>query len=152
MAERKYVVFKLGAEEFGIDIMKVKEVTEGRETVRVPNCPDFVEGIINLRGDVTPIINLKKKFALDKGENESMSNRIIVLNLKDKLIGFMVDDASQVISVDTSQIVSPPDMVSGIEKAYIEGIGKIGDKMVIMLDLLKVLNESEQQEIIDMEL
>lgn len=152
MAEKKYVVFKLGDEEFGIDIMKVKEVTESKQTVKVPDCPDFVEGIINLRGDVTPIINLKKKFSLPVDNDDSNNHRVIVLNLQDKLVGFIVDDASQVISVDDSQIVAPPEIVSGIEKAYIDGIGKIGEKMVIMLDLLKVLNEAEKKEIMDMDI
>lgn len=149
MAERKYVVFKLGEEEYAVDIMKVKEVTEYKETVKLPQTPVFVQGIINLRGDITPIINLKKRFDLSESEMQA-SNRVIVMNLKDKLIGFMVDEASQVITMDDSEIESAPNFTSNIDKNFIEGIGKLGDRMIIMLDLLKVLDENEKKELLEM--
>lgn len=148
MAEKKYVIFKLGEEEYGIDIMKVKEVTEYKETVKVPNTPDFVEGIINLRGDVTPIISLKRRFKLNH-DTTLESTRVIVVNLEDRLVGFIVDDASQVLSLDDNQIDSAPEIVSGIGKKYIEGIGKVDDRMIIMLDLLQVLDEDEKKELIE---
>lgn len=148
MAEKKYVIFKLGEEEYGIDIMKVKEVTEYKETVKVPNTPDFVEGIINLRGDVTPIISLKRRFKLNH-DTALETTRVIVVNLEDRLIGFIVDDASQVLSLDDNQIDSAPEIVSGIGKKYIEGIGKVEDRMIIMLDLLQVLDEDEKKELMD---
>ena len=149
MAERKYVVFKLGEEEYAVDIMKVKEVTEYKETVKLPQTPVFVQGIINLRGDITPIINLKKRFDLHENEKQA-SNRVIVMNLKDKLVGFMVDEASQVITMDDSEIESAPNFASNIDKHFIEGIGKLGDRMIIMLDLLKVLDENEKKELLEM--
>ena len=148
MAEKKYVIFKLGEEEYGIDIMKVKEVTEYKETVKVPNTPDFVEGIINLRGDVTPIISLKRRFGLNH-DTALETTRVIVVNLEDRLIGFIVDDASQVLSLDDNQIDSAPEIVTGIGKKYIEGIGKVENRMIIMLDLLQVLDEDEKKELMD---
>ncbi|KXZ40191.1 purine-binding chemotaxis protein CheW [Alkalithermobacter thermoalcaliphilus JW-YL-7 = DSM 7308] len=143
MAEKKYVIFKLNKEEYGVDIMTVKEVSEFKEATKVPNTPSFVEGIINIRGDVTPIINLKKRFNLKENENEA--SRIIVVNIKDKLVGFLVDDASQVVSIDENSIDPPPEIVSGVDKKYIQGIGKLGDKMIIILDLEKVLSEEEKE-------
>lgn len=148
MAERKYVVFKIGVEEFGIDIMKVKEITEAKQTIRVPECPDFIEGIINLRGDVIPIINLKRKFWVADTADESTHSRIIVMHLENKMVGFMVDEASQVVSIDDADVDPPPPVTVGRDKVYMEGVGKIADKMIILLDLLKVLNEEERQELI----
>lgn len=149
MAERKYVVFKLDEEEYGIDIMRVKEVTEFVEVTKVPNTPHFVEGIINLRGEITPIINLKKRFSKLE-ETANIAHRVLVLNLEDKLVGFMVDDASQVITMDDSQIQETPAIIAGEDKKYIEGIGKLEERMVIILDLVQVLNETEKKELLDM--
>ncbi len=149
MSEKKYVVFKLDEEEYGIDIMRVKEVTEFIEVTKVPNTPHFVEGIINLRGEITPIINLKKRFS-KSDDTENIAHRVLVLNLEDKLVGFMVDDASQVITMDDSQIQETPSLISGDDKMYIEGIGKLDDRMVIILDLLKVLNDTEKKELLEM--
>lgn len=150
MAERKYVVFRIGAEEFGIDIMKVKEITEAKHAVKVPECPDFIEGIINLRGDVIPIVNLKRKFLIGEAPDSHTHSRIIILNLEEKMIGFMVDEASQVVSINDSDVEPPPPVAVGTDRVYMEGIGKISEKMIIILDLLKVLNEDEKKELIDM--
>lgn len=150
MSEHKYVLFRIGTEEFGIDIMKVKEVTEAKDAVRVPDCPSFVEGIINLRGDVTPIINLKQRLGLGNGVENMASHRIIILSIEDRLVGFLVDDASQVVSIDDVDIEEPPKLTFDNGKEYIEGVGKIGEKMIIILDLIKVLNEEEKREIIAM--
>lgn len=149
MGEKKYVIFKLDEDEYGIDIMRVKEVTEFVNITKVPNTPDFVEGIINLRGEITPIINLKKRFS-KSGESSKTAHRILVLNLDDKLVGFMVDDASMVITMDDNQIQATPEILSVDIRNYIEGIGKLGDRMVIILDLLQVLNENEKKELLDM--
>ncbi len=149
MAERKYVIFKLDDDEYGIDIMRVKEVTEFVQVTKVPNTPDFVEGIINLRGEITPIINLKKRFS-KSDELSKIAHRILVLNLDDKLVGFMVDDASMVITMDDTQIQETPEIIGGDDKKYIEGIGTLGERMVIILDLVQVLDENEKKELLEM--
>ena len=149
MAERKYVIFKLDDDEYGIDIMMVKEVTEFVQVTKVPNTPDFVEGIINLRGEITPIINLKKRFS-KSDELSKIAHRILVLNLDDKLVGFMVDDASMVITMDDTQIQETPEIIGGDDKKYIEGIGTLGERMVIILDLVQVLDENEKKELLEM--
>ena len=149
MAERKYVIFKLYDDEYGIDIMRVKEVTEFVQVTKVPNTPDFVEGIINLRGEITPIINLKKRFS-KSDELSKIAHRILVLNLDDKLVGFMVDDASMVITMDDTQIQETPEIIGGDDKKYIEGIGTLGERMVIILDLVQVLDENEKKELLEM--
>lgn len=147
MAERKYVIFKIKDEEYGVDIMKVKEVSEFKKSTSIPNSPSFVDGIINLRGDITPIISLKKKFNIPVEKGYDDSSRIIVVNMNDKLVGFAVDEASQVISIDDSNIDPPPEIVAGLDRRYINGIGKLQDRIVIILDLERVLSENEQTEI-----
>ncbi|WP_099191446.1 chemotaxis protein CheW [Tepidibacter mesophilus] len=144
MAEKKYVIFKLNDEEYGVDIMKVKEVSEVKEIVKVPNTPDFVDGIINIRGDVTPIINLKKRFGLSEEIESCEVSRIIVANINGKMLGFLVDDASQVISMEDTDIEPAPEIVAGFDRVYIEGIGKVDSRMIIILNLEEILDENEK--------
>ncbi len=103
MAENQYVVFNLEKEEFGIDIMNVKEIIPYQESIQVPNTPNFIEGIINYRGNVIPIINLKRRFKLGAQEVTKYT-RIIVITLEHKEVGFVVDEASQTLRLDDNQI------------------------------------------------
>ncbi|MCF6465820.1 chemotaxis protein CheW [Clostridium sp. Cult2] len=147
MAENQYVVFNLEAEEFGIDIMNVKEIIPYQESVNVPNAPEFIEGIINYRGNVIPIINLKKRFKLYVSK-ATKDTRIIVINLKDKEIGFVVDEASQTLRLDDKQIDPAPDIISEVDRRFITGVGKIGeDRLLILLDLHKILTDKEKDQI-----
>lgn len=149
MAERKYVVFRLDNEHYGVDIMQVREVSEFRDTLKIPNVPDFIDGVINLRGDITPIISLKKRFNLNTGYDKK-DGRVIVVNIEDKLVGFIVDDASQVLTIDDENIDPTPEIIAGVDRKYINGIGKIAERMVIILDLEKVLTESEKEQLDEM--
>ncbi|MBU5437485.1 chemotaxis protein CheW [Tissierella sp. MSJ-40] len=147
MAENQYVVFKLGKEEFGIDIMNVKEIVPHQDSIQIPNTPSFIEGIINFRGSVIPIINLKKRFKLDYDEI-TKDTRIIVITLEEKQIGFIVDEASQTVRLDDDQIDEAPDIISGVDRRYITGVGKLDEKrLLILIDLEKVLSDNEIDEI-----
>lgn len=146
MAEKQYVVFKLGKEEYGIDIMNVREIVPHQESIKVPNVPDFVSGIINYRGTVIPIIDLKKRFNLLDSEVNA-NTRIIVINLKEKQVGFIVDEASQTVRLDDNEIDPTPDIVAGVDRKYITGVGKIDSRLIILIDLEKVLTEEEKKEI-----
>ncbi len=152
MTEKQYVVFKLGKEEYGIDIMNVKEIGPYKESVKVPNTPDFIEGIINYRGDVIPIINLIKRFNLeDRGVTDD--TRIIVINLNEKQVGFVVDEASQTLRLDDKDIDPAPDIISSIDRRYINGVGKLDDeRLLILIDLEMVLSEEEKEEIENMDI
>ncbi|WP_066504930.1 chemotaxis protein CheW [Abyssisolibacter fermentans] len=150
MSEKQFVVFKLGKEEYGIDIMNVKEIGPYQESVKIPNAPDFVEGIINYRGKVIPIICLKKRFNLVSKEVDN-NTRIIVINLNEKQIGFIVDEASQTIRLNDSNIDSTPDIVSSVDRKYLTGVGKLDERLIILIDLEKVLNESEKTQISKMD-
>lgn len=149
MAERQYVVFKLDKEEYGVDIMHVKEISEFKESVKVPSAPSFVDGIINYRGVITPIINLRRKFKLELKEVTS-STRIIIIYLNDKQVGFLVDDASQVLTIDSKDIDPAPELITNIEDKFINGIAKINQRMLILLDLEKILNEDEKSKLKEM--
>jgi len=143
MAERQYVIFKLDKEEYGVDIMHVKEISEFKESTKVPSAPSFVDGIINYRGVITPIINLRRKFSLIEKE-VTTSTRIIIINLNNKQVGFLVDDASQVLTIDEKDIDPAPELITRVEDKYINGIAKINERIIIILDLEKVLNEEEK--------
>lgn len=151
MAEKQYVVFKLNKEEYGIDIMNVREISPFIESVKVPNTPDFIEGIINYRDKVIPIINLKKRFNLeDKGVTED--TRIVIINLNEKQIGFIVDEASQTLRLNDKDIDPAPDIVAGVDRKYITGVGKLDNRLLILIDLEKVLSDEEREEIEKMDL
>lgn len=150
MAEKQYVVFKIGNEEYGIDIMNVKEIGPYQKSVKVPNAPVFVEGIINYRGNVIPIINLHKRFNIKQKDIDS-NTRIIVINLNNKQIGFIVDEASQTIRLDDKDIDPAPDIVAGVDSKYITGVGKLEERLIILVDLEKILTDEEKKKIESME-
>lgn len=146
MAEKQYVVFKLDNEEYGIGIMNVREIIPYKESIKVPNTPDFIEGIINYRGNVTPIICLKKRFNISQ-RIEDVNTRIIVINIGDRQVGFIVDEASQTIKLDERDIDPAPSIVSSVEREYIDGVGKKEDRLIILIDLGKILTDGEREEL-----
>lgn len=141
------VSFNIGEEEFGVDILKVKEINRMSQITKVPNAPIFVEGIINLRGKVIPIIDLRKKLGLAKKDSD-MHTRIMIIELDNQTIGFIVDSVNEVLRINKAVTEEPPRMVSGIDSQYITSIGKLDDRMLILLDLGKILVEDEK-EIVD---
>ena len=143
------VSFKIGDEEFGIDILKVHEINRMMNITKVPNAPYYVDGVVNLRGRVIPVINLRIKLAMDRKEYDR-NTRIIVVELGGKTIGFIVDEVSEVLRIPMSITEKPPEMVAGINSAFITAIGKLEDRLLILLDLEKVLNESEEAAITKM--
>ena len=132
------VSFKIGAEEFGVDILKVQEINKMTSITKVPNAPDFVEGVINLRGRVIPIIDLRTRLGLEKIEH-TKDTRIIVVELDGKTVGFIVDAVNEVLRIPAGITEKPPELVAGIESDYITAVGKLEDRLLILLDLDKVL-------------
>lgn len=141
------VSFRLSGEEYGIDILKVQEINRMLTITKVPNAPDFVEGIINLRGKVIPIINLRKRFGLEVKEVDKHT-RIIVVNLDSRILGIVVDGVSEVLRLPSDTVQPAPPIVSGQGADYIRGIGKIGERLLILLDLNKLFS-TEDREAID---
>lgn len=142
MAEKQYVVFELGNEKYCADIANVGSITEFDNITKVPNTPSYIEGVINLRGEVIPIVNLKKRFSV-KDTEASQDARIIIITYDGKNIGFLVDDASQVLRIDDKDIEPTPAIIAGEDRKYISGVGKVDGNIVVLLDLIKILSDSE---------
>lgn len=151
MSEKQYVIFKLDGGEFGIEIMNVREIVPYEESISIPDTPDFIEGVINHRGNVIPIINLKNKFSLSKLEI-TKDTRIIVITLDEREVGFIVDEASQTVRLNDDEIDPAPSIIGGVDKKYITGVGKLDEKrLLILIDLEKILSKNEIKEIQNLE-
>jgi len=140
------VSFNLGSEEFGIDILKVQEIIRLINITKVPNSPEFIEGVINLRGRVIPVINLRYKLGMERIE-KSITTRIIVVEINNSTVGFMVDGVSEVLRIPASITEAPPAIVSGIDSDYITAVGKLEDRLLILLDLEKILSLEENEKL-----
>ena len=137
------VTFSIGGEEFGVDILKVQEIIRMLDITRVPKAPEFVEGVINLRGKVIPIIDLRKRFGLaSKGHDKN--TRIIVIDINDMIVGFIVDSVSEVLRIPADTVEPPPPVVAGLDSEYISGVGKLDDRLLIFLDLDRLLSQEER--------
>ncbi len=137
------VSFLIENEEFGVDILNVQEIIRPVDITRVPNAPAFVEGVINLRGRIVPVVDLRKRFNLPRRERDKNS-RIIVVELGDKIVGFMVDAVREVLRVDAGVIEPPPELAIGIDAHYITGVAKLDDRLLILLDLERILTDEEK--------
>lgn len=133
------VTFSIGDEEFGVDILKVQEIIRTMEITKVPRAPMFVEGVINLRGKVIPIIDLRRRFGLISKVHDSHT-RIIVIEITGMVVGFVVDSVSEVLRIPVSTVEPPPPVVAGLDSDYISGVGKLADRLLILLDLDKLLS------------
>ena len=132
------VTFRIGEEEFGVDILAVQEIIRMMQITMVPRAPEFIEGVINLRGKVIPVINMRTRFnkpALDQDSN----TRIVVMELENKIVGFLVDGVSEVLRIPESTVEDPPPVVAGIGSEYIRGIGKLDNRLLILLNLDNLL-------------
>lgn len=136
------VGFRINNEEFGTEILKVREINKMDHITKTPNAPDFVEGIVNLRGEVIPVINLRTRLGFPKREADKLT-RIIVVDLKNKPIGFIVDEVMEVLRIPESLIEPPSDFIYGINSKFVKGIGKLEKRLIILIDLAKVLFENE---------
>lgn len=134
MAEEQLVTFSLGTEEFGVDIMRVQEIIRIPPITRVPKAPNYVEGVINLRGNVIPVVNLRVRFGMLNGEETDLS-RIVVLQVNGKVFGVRVDGVTEVLRLESESIEPPPPVALGMDSNFIRGVGKIGERLLILLNL-----------------
>ncbi len=148
------VTFQLGDEIYGVDIMDVKEIVKIQDVRPIPNAPYYVEGIINLRGEIIPIIDLHKRFRLKSLKDEDIDPDIeggfIILSIENNKIGIIIDRVARVVSVTADDIKDPPQMFSGIGSEYIQGVIRADNgTYLIMLDIRKLFNPKELQKIVD---
>jgi len=137
MAEQQQVIFKLNNVEYGIEITKVNEIVKPQEVTKMPGTPDYVEGVVNLRGKVIPIVDLKVKFKLNK-EERNEDTRIIVVNVNNKVIGMIVDEVFEVLRINEEQIDDTSDIAVAISDDYLQGVAKFEDRLIILLNLEQI--------------
>jgi purine-binding chemotaxis protein CheW len=142
------VSFKIGNEEFGIDILNVQEIIKTVQITKVPNSPEFVEGIINLRGKVIPVMDLRVRLNLER-KAQDKDTRIIVVEISSKTVGFIVDEVNEVLRIPKSITEPPPEMVTNINSEYITAVGKLEDRLITLIDLQKVLSTDEKNQLND---
>ena len=145
MAEEQMVTFNLGTEEFGVEIMKVQEIIRIPAITRVPKAPEYVEGVINLRGNVIPVVNLRIRFGMPNIE-ETDSSRIVVLQVGNKEFGIRVDGVTEVMRLDSDSIEPPPPVAVGMDSHFIRGVGKMDDRLLILLNLDQIMGAEVRDE------
>ncbi|AKB76362.1 Positive regulator of CheA protein activity (CheW) [Methanosarcina lacustris Z-7289] len=141
------VVFELSGEEFGVDIMQVSEIIPVSKITRVPQAPECIKGLINLRGKIIVVIDLNRRLDFSSKERDSLS-RIIIVEVRDTMIGMLVNSVSGVLKLPISSVEPTPDMIkSKINTEYLTGVGKKGNRLLILLNLARVLGEEEIDEL-----
>lgn len=143
------VTLTLGSEEYAVDILKVQEINRMKEITRVPNSPDYVEGVINLRGKVIPVVNLRSKFGLQERDNDDRS-RIMIMDIQGITMGLVVDSVSEVLRIPSSIVEPTPPMASNISTEFIKGIAKLEDRLIILLDIDRLLGKPDDTALIEM--
>ncbi|MEA1062413.1 chemotaxis protein CheW [Apirhabdus apintestini] len=139
---KEFLVFALGDEEYGIDILKVQEIRSYDNVTRIANAPDFIKGVTNLRGVIVPIVDLRIKF--DQGDVSYTGNTVVVvLNLQERVVGIVVDGVSDVLSLTTDQIRPAPEFSVSLSTEFLTGLGTLNDRMLILVDIEKLLNSRE---------
>lgn len=138
--------FRIGAEEYGVDISQIQEIIRMVEVTRVPRTPEYVDGVINLRGQLIPIVDLRTRFGMERAA-PTKHTRIIVTDIGSKRVGIVVDSASEVLSIPIEAIEQAPEIIAGAATDYIQGVGKIGDRLVILLDLTMVISGGQVAEL-----
>ncbi len=139
---QEYLTFILGNEVYGIDILKVQEIRGYDSVTKIANTPEFVMGVINLRGHIVPIVDLRIKFHLERTQYDEFTV-VIILNMSDRIVGMVVDGVSDVLHLEANEIRSVPDIVSGIDTRYINGLASIEDRMLILVDIEHLMNSNE---------
>jgi len=144
---KQLVIFRLGDEEFGVDILQVREIEKlDQQITRVPKSPAFVEGVINLRGEIVPIVDLRKRFGLVVRQTSNEA-RVIIVDISDGQVGMIVDAVVEVIRLNVSAIENAPPITRGVDAYYLSGVAKINDRLIILLNLERALSPEEVKEL-----
>lgn len=146
-AAGEYLTFVLGTEEYGLDILKVQEIRGYDAVTQIANTPDFIKGVVNLRGKIVPIVDLRIKFNLGKVEYNEFTV-VIILNLNGRVVGIVVDGVSDVMALKEEQLRDVPSLVTNIDTKYIVGLATVEEQMLILVDIEKLM-KSEEMELID---
>ena len=146
--EIQLVIFRLRDEEFGVAISEVREIVRMMEITHIPEAPGFIEGVVNLRGQVIAVVDLARQFGLAREEARPKTARIVVIEIQDKTVGLIVDEVPEVLRISQDNIEPTPEVIeTEVHKDYLKGVGKLEDRLVILLDLEKVLKPHEVEEV-----
>lgn len=138
----EYLTFTLGKEEYGIEILKVQEIRGYEAVTRIANAPEFIKGVVNLRGTIVPIVDMRIKFSLGEAEYNQFTV-VIILNVAGRVVGMVVDSVSDVIQLTADQIRPAPDFSSAFDTKYITGLGTVDNRMLILVDIEKLMSASD---------
>ena len=140
--KEQFLSFQLGAEEYGIDILRVQEIRAYEKATRMPNTPAYIKGVINLRGVIVPVIDLRMKFGLDSAEYNEMTV-VVVLNLAHRTIGIVVDSVSDVLALSAGDIRPAPEFTARVDNAFVRGLATIDQRMLIIADIERLMTGAE---------
>ena len=138
----EFLTFALGSEEYGVDILKVKEIRGYDAVTRLPDAPDYIKGVINLRGTIVPVVDMRLKFRLEHAEYTALTV-MIVLNVADRVVGMVVDSVSDVVQLSAEQVRAVPEIGATIDRQFLTGIGTLDERMLILLDIERLMASSE---------
>ena len=138
----EFLAFTLGAEEYGIDILKVQEIRGYESPTRIANAPEFIKGVINLRGLIVPIVDMRIKFNLGAANYDNLTV-VIILNIRGRVVGMVVDSVSDVITLNPEQIKPAPALTSALDTGYLIGLGTVDQRMLILVDIDKLMSSNE---------
>jgi purine-binding chemotaxis protein CheW len=141
--EIQLVAFKLGREEYGVSILQVQEIKRMTDITRVPNTPDYIRGVMNLRGSVLPVLDLKKRLGLQSNEVTD-DTRIVIVKVADLSVGLIVDAVSEVMAMEQSSIENAQSVVSGVAANYLDGVGKLDNRLLILLNLEAIIGVNQE--------
>jgi purine-binding chemotaxis protein CheW len=147
---REYLTFRLDKEEYGIDILKVQEIRGYEAPTRVANAPNFIKGVVNLRGTIVPIVDMRLKFNCAQADYDSFTV-VIILNLHNRIVGIVVDSVSDVMELPPESLKAAPDVESVIDSGSVVGLGSLGDRMLILLDIERLMSGSDMGLIADLD-
>ena len=145
---KKFALFNIGIEDFGVEVEKVVEILDTQRVYTIPELPDFLAGVITVRGEVIPLLDLRKRFNVETSDE---SGHIIVVRQDNEKIGLLVDEIKEIISLSTSEIIAPPTIFKGLKKKYLTGLGKKDDKIILLLHIDDLLTSEEKIQLMESE-
>ncbi|HBR01247.1 MAG TPA: chemotaxis protein CheW [Ruminiclostridium sp.] len=146
MGIQQLIKFHVGDEAFGIEITQIYQILKPQEIFKVPNTPPFIEGLLNLRGTVLTVFNLRKRFNMPDRENDE-NTRIITVNVNDYLLGFIVDSVTEIVRVPDEEIESTPPSLVNFDRRFLSGVAKVEDKLILLLNLKEILTPDEEKQV-----
>lgn len=139
-SKKQYVIFQLGSEEYGVNVSRAKEIIKPKKITSVPNTAEHVLGVINLRGQIVPVIDMKKRFNLASASTSPAgAGRIITVEVDDTLVGIKVDGVNEVLWIDEASLEPAQDVAGGVKQEYLLGIGKVAGRLLVLVDIDKIL-------------